>query len=177
MIFATRSLWRIVWIRLNFNDIVDQIILLALACFTLRKEPKSVFLRILNRLQLLPFSHMFMAVKNYFHPQENQKSPLFSIENSTFSILYSLLILSCWHLAPKNYLNNAHCDNICVGSFRDKFVILTWQIISLFSPTRKNSLKRLGFAQFSWSIIQFDDFFKWNYNLKITRQLTWFCAI
>ena len=147
MIFATRSLWRIVWIRLNFNDIVDQIILLALACFTLRKEPKSVFLRILNRLQLLPFSHMFMAVKNYyFHPQENQKSPLFSIENSTFSIFYSLLTLSCWHLAPKNYLNNAHCDNICVGSFRDKFVILTWQIISLFFPNPKKFVKKTWFC-------------------------------
>ena len=148
MIFATRSLWRIVWIRLNFNDIVDQIIVLALACFTLRKEPKSVFLRILNRLQLLPFSHMFMAVKNYFHPQENQKSPLFSIENSTFSILYSLLILSCWHLAPKNYLNDAHCDNICSVLVHLETNSLSWRdkLFRFFFPNPKKFVKKTWFC-------------------------------
>ena len=150
MIYATRSLWRIVWISLNFNDIVDQIILFALACFTTTlkkpdidpwtqnvcKRPKSVFLRILNRLQLLPFSHMFMAVKNYFHPQD-QKSSLSLIElnsTSTFSILYCPMLISCcWHLAPKYFpnMNNAHCDNICVSCQKVSLQIRSLQNESL----------------------------------------------
>ena len=46
-----------------------------------------------------------------------------------------------------------------------------WWIFLVKLQFENNSSNWLDFALFSWWMMQFDEFFKWNYNLKITRQI------